>query len=143
MAKRSIQFIPPERAGQLTQLADRAKVSLSRYAGIEVDYNAVGLQTLDEWIDRHLRQFPEPSAEIRTVWAAFLGETFRHRFEGQWSVDHSGRRPRLGIVCSTNGDGTNLVFIDIVDQVARRVRNGMNESLAFYYTIKGVEIKST
>ncbi len=141
MAKRSIQFIPPQRSGQLTQLADQARVSLSRYADIDVDYNAVGLQTLDEWIDRHLRQFPSPSSKIQTIWGAFLGETFRRRFEGQWSIDHSGQRPRLGIICSRNGNG--LVFIDVMDQVNRRVKSGMNESLAFYYTIKGVEISST
>ena len=140
MAKRSIQFIPPQKSGQLTQLADRARVSLSRYAGIDVDYNAVGLQTLDEWIDRHVKQFPTPSAEIQTVWGAFLGETFCRRFEGQWSINNSGRRPRLGVVCSKDGEG--LVFIDVMDQVNRRVKNGMNDSLAFYYTIKGVEIKS-
>ncbi|MBN1247173.1 MAG: hypothetical protein JXC32_05910 [Anaerolineae bacterium] len=143
MAKRSIQFIPPQKSGQLAQLADRARVSLSRYAGIDVDYNAVGLQTLDEWIDRHVRQFPQPSPALRTIWGAFLGETFRRRYEGQWSIDNSGRRPRLGVVCPKNGGGTSLVFIDVMDQVSRRVKDGMNESLAFYYTIKGVEIKST
>jgi len=140
MAKRSIQFIPPQKSGQLTHLADRARLSLARYARIEVDYNAVGLQTLDEWIERHVQQFPKPSQGIRLVWSAFLGETFRRRFNGQWGIDASSRHPRLGIVCPRDGEG--LIFVDVIDQVSRRISRGMNESLAFYYTIKGVEIKS-
>jgi len=102
MAKRSIQFIPPQKSGQLTHLADRARLSLARYA--------------------------------------FLGETFRRRFNGQWALDASTRRPRLGIVCPRSDQG--LIFVDVMDQVSRRISHGMNESLAFYYTIKGVEIKS-
>jgi hypothetical protein len=140
MAKLAIQFIPPQRSRQLTDLADCAKLSLSRYAGIDVDYNAVGLQTLDEWIDRHIRQFPAPSPEIETAWCAFLGETFRRRYEGQWGIDNSGAKARLGIICP--GTDETPVFVDVMDQVHRRVRNGMNESLAFYYTIKGVELRT-
>lgn len=140
MAKRSVQFIPTQKSEQLTELANRARVSLSRYAGIEVEYNAVGLQTLDEWIERHIRQFPNPSPEIRMVWGAFLGETFRRRHMGQWGIEHAGRRPRLGVICPREEEAP--VFVDVMDQVGRRIREGMNESLAFYYTIKGVEIRS-
>jgi hypothetical protein len=140
MIKRSLKFLPSEQSQQMTQLAERARLSLSRYAGIDVEYNAVGLQTLDEWIDRHLAQFPDPSYEIRSVWAAFLGETFRRRFEGQWGITKGSQRPRLGIICSRDGGG--LIFVDIMTQINRRIKSGMNESLAFYYTIKGVEIKA-
>lgn len=140
MSKRSLKFLPSKQSHQMTQLAERARLSLSRYAGIDVEYNAIGLQTLDEWIDRHLNQFPKPSYEIKSVWAAFLGETFRRRFEGQWGIAASTQRPRLGIICSKDNGG--LVFVDIMNQINRRIRSGMNESLAFYYTIKGVEIKA-
>jgi len=140
MAKRAIQFLTPQKSGQLTHLADRARTSLVRYSGIEVDYNAVGLQTLDEWVERHLQQFPEPSREVRVVWGAFLGETFRRRFHGQWGIDASSPQQRLGIVCAK--DGQSIVFVDVMDQVNRRIATGMSESLAFYYTIKGVEIRS-
>ncbi|MCU0521499.1 MAG: DUF3806 domain-containing protein [Anaerolineae bacterium] len=140
MAKRSIQFIQPQRSRQLTDLADRAKISLSRYAGIDVDYDAIGLQMLDEWIERHLQQFPNPSAEILLVWGAFLGEAFRHRHEGQWGIDSTGPHNRVGVICPR--EGRSPLFADVMDQVGRRIREGMNESLAFYYTIKGIEITS-
>lgn len=140
MAKRSIQFIAPDRSRQLTELAERARLSLSRFAGVEVDYNAVGLQMLDEWIERHLRQFPNPSNEILLIWSTFLGETFRRRYNGEWGVNTLPRGPQLGIVCPRSASG--LLFIDVMEQVQRRVRDGIAESLAFYYTLKGVEIKS-
>lgn len=123
----------------MTDLADRAKASLSRYAGADVDYNAIGLQMLDEWIERHLQQLPNPSAEIRITWAAFLGEAFRHRHQGQWGTDNTGQHERLGVVCPREGQAP--LFVDVMDQVARRIRDGMTESLAFYYTIKGIDIR--
>ena len=140
MAKRSIRFLTPQQSGQLTHLADRARTSLMRYSGIDVDYNAVGLQTLDEWVERHMQQFPDPSQAVRVVWGAFLGETFRRRFSGQWGIDASSPQQRLGIVCANDGQG--IVFVDVMNQVNRRITVGMSESLAFYYTIKGVEIRS-
>lgn len=141
MGKHAVQFISPERSQQLAELAERARLGLSRYAGVDVEYDAVGLQTLDEWIERHVRHFPDPSPEIRMVWCAFLGETFRRRHQGQWSVDKVGRRPHLGIVCPTHK--RDPLFLDVMGQVSRRVRSGMAESLAFYYTMKGIEIRAT
>ena len=141
MPQQPIKFIPPNQSHQLTELAERARISLGRFAGLDVEYNAVGLQMLDEWIDRHLRQFPKPSKEIVMVWSAFLGETFRRRFNGAWGVQETGSKPQLGVVCPKDDD-TGLIFTDVMDQMQRRIKDGMNESLAFYYTIKGVEIKS-
>ena len=105
MAKRPIQFVPPKQARQLTELAERARLSLSRFAGVDVEYNAVGLQLLDEWVDRHLRQFPKPSGEIITIWGAFLGETFRRRFNGEWAVVTATGKPHLGVLCPKDEQG--------------------------------------
>lgn len=136
--KRLTQFISPQKSRQLSDLADRAKVSLSRYAGTDVEYNAIGLQLLDEWVERHLKQVGEPSTEIRILWGAFLGETFRRRYQGQWGTDRTGPSERLGIIYSR--DDQAPAFIDVMGQIALRIRDGMEESLAFYYAIKGIEI---
>ena len=44
------------------------------------------------------------------------------------------------MICPKDDEG--VIFTDVMHQMQRRIKNGMNESLAFYYTIKGVEIKS-
>ncbi len=134
-----VQFLPKAQANQLTELAERARISLSRFSETEVGYNAIGIQLLDEWIDRHLRQMQTPSSEIITVWAAFLGETFRRRFNGEWAVDASKRKPELGVLCPRDEEG--LLFVEIMGQIELRIVNGMGESLALYYTMKGMEIK--
>jgi len=141
MSQHSVRFVSVEQSRQLTELAERGRISLSRFAGGEADYDAVGLQMLDEWIERHLRRVPTPSPEIMMVWGAFLGETFRRRFSGEWGVDQREQRPELGVVCPRSEKG--LIFIAVLEQVRRRVQKGMNESLAFYYTIQGVEIKAS
>ncbi len=139
MSQNPLQLLPTPQARQLADLAERARLGLSRFAETEVEYNVVGLQLLDEWIDRHLKQFPRPSQEIIMAWGTFLGETFRRRFGGEWGLNTTGNKPRLGII-APKGD-TEVLFVDVMDQIQRRIKDGMNESLAFYYTLKGVEIR--
>ena len=140
MTESPLQVIPAQQARQLFELAERARLSLSQYADSDVEYNAVGLQLLDEWIDRHLKQFPRPSKEIIMAWGTFLGETFRKRFHGEWGLNRAGGKMRLGIVCAKEEPG--LFFVDVMDQMQRRIREGMGESLAFYYTVKSIEIRT-
>ncbi|MBN1487291.1 MAG: hypothetical protein JW981_06575 [Anaerolineae bacterium] len=141
MSKEKVQLLPQKQAQQLQDLSERARLNLARYAGVEVEYNAVGVQMLDEWIDRHLRQFPTPSGQIVTVWAAFLGEVFRQRFNGRWitQVTPDGKS-HLGVACPKGPK--NYVFINVMDQIQKRIHDGMQESLAFYYTLTGMEIKA-
>lgn len=139
MNKEQIKFLPAAQSKQLTDMAERARISLTRFSGVDTEYNAVGLQQLDEWIDRHLRQFPAPSSEIVMVWAAFVGEVFRRRFSGEWAVDLSSQKPMLGVLCPKEEKG--LLFVDVMQQMQRRLKNGMAESLSFYYTLKGIDIK--
>ncbi|MEJ5309498.1 MAG: hypothetical protein WHX52_06975 [Anaerolineae bacterium] len=139
MAQNTLQLLPSAQSRQLIEMAERARLGLSRFADADVEYNAVGLQMLDEWIDRHLRQFPRPSKEIVMAWGTFLGETFRRKFGGEWGLNHTEGKPHLGIICP-KGE-VDLLFIDVMDQMQRRMKEGMNESLAFYYTLKSVEIR--
>ncbi len=143
MAKRSVHFLPKEQVQQMETLAERARLSLARFARIDVAYDAIGLQLLDEWIDRHIRQFPTPDKRIMTIWGAFLGEVFRGRFNGDWAVEKArlGRQTRLGILCPQDNGG-GLIFVPVMEQVHQRVKNGMQDSLALYYANKGIEIKS-
>ena len=139
MVKRSTQFLPQSQVKQMTELAERGRLSLARFAGVEVEFNIGGLQLLDEWIERHLRQFPQPSSSLMTLWGAFLGETFRRRFYGEWVVDTSKRKPQLGIFCPKKEHG--LLFVAVMEQIQRRTRQGITESLTLYYTEKGIEIR--
>jgi len=139
MDKQPVQLLSPSQVMQLTELAERARLGLSRFSGAPVEYNVNGLQLLDEWIDRHLRQFPQPSPQITTVWGAFLGAVFCKRFQGEWGIETAQRKPKLGIRCPKEDDG--FVFVDVMEQIERRIKGGMEESLAYYYTVKGVEIR--
>jgi hypothetical protein len=140
MEKKLLQFIPPMHSQELTDFAERARISLERYSQTQVTFDAIGLQMLDEWIDRHLMQFPHPSPEIKMIWGAFLGETFRRRYNGQWAVSKSGSKTCLGVICPKPDAG--FVYVDIMTQLDTRLKFGISQSLAYYYTIKGVDIKS-
>ena len=51
MTQRSTQFLPQAQAKQTAELAERARLSLARFADVEVEFNIEGLQLLDEWIE--------------------------------------------------------------------------------------------
>ena len=136
-----MKLLPKPQSRQLAQLAEKARLSLSKYSGQDVEYGQVGLQMLDEWIDRHLKQFPKPNRSIVMLWGAFLGESFRRKFDGRWAIKTVDGKPHLGVVCPTRTK--KVYFLDIMDQIQRRVRKGMSESLAFYYMTRGIEITTT
>ncbi|MGC9399086.1 MAG: hypothetical protein ACP5HM_08110 [Anaerolineae bacterium] len=139
MPKRSLHFIPRDQVEQMELLAAQAQKSLSRFAGIEVQYNATALQLLDEWIERHLRQFSTPDKRLMMIWGAFLGEVFRRRFSGDWAIEKVQHKSRLGVLCPR--DNAGLLFIPVMDQVHRRLKEGLQASLVLYYTMKGFEIR--
>ncbi len=140
MGEHPIRLLSKEQSEQLRKLAERARLSLSRFSGVDVEYDVIGLQMLDEWIERHVRQFPQPGKEMVTLWGAFLGEVFVRRLNGAWVVAHIKGGQRLGVLCPREGRG--MVFVDVMAQVRQRVKEGMEASLAFFYTTKAIDIKS-
>jgi hypothetical protein len=138
MMGESVEFLTPDRARYLVEVAEEARANLSRLVGYEVVYDSVALQLLDEWIDRHVRQSPHPSQATRLLWASFLGEMFRRRHEGEWIL--LGRDQRLAVLCPT--EGGDPYTVDVSGQVGRRITEGMSASLALFYVTVSVELKA-
>ena len=137
MMEESVEFLTPDQARYLVEVAEEARVGLSRFVGYGVAYDSVALQLLDEWIDRHLHQFPYPSQSTRLLWVSFLGEMFRRYHEGEWVLwkrDH-----RLAVLCPT--EGGDPYAVDVSGQVGRRITEGISASLALFYTTTRVELK--
>ena len=133
----SVRFLTPDKARYLVEVAEEGRVSLGRFVGYKVAYDPIALQLLDEWIDHHLRQFSQPSEEMRLLWVAFLGEMFRRRHGGEWiSQEHSGG---LAVLCPAEGGGLHTV--DVSGQVGRRIAHGISASLAWFYATTSVELK--
>lgn len=133
----SVRFLSPEQVRYLVEVAEEARTGLSRFVGHKVAYDSTALQLLDEWIDRHLRQFPYPSQATRLLWVSFLGEMFRRRHEGEWILWE--RDKRLAVLCPSE-EGA-LYTVDVSGQVGRRIADGMSASLVWFYTTTSVELK--
>jgi len=134
------KFLIPERARYLTETAEQARAGLSRFVGYEVDYDVTALQLLDEWIDRHLRQFPNPSPGMRLLWVGFLGEMFRRRHRGEWIIQEREKGKGLAVLCPTESGG--LYTVDVSGQIDRRIDHGISASLVYFYTITCIELKA-
>lgn len=123
---KAVEFLNPEQARQMVELAERARAALARFSGRPVNYDAPALQLLDEWIERT----PSPSREMRVLWVAFLGEIFRRRHGGEWIVNRE-EGGHLAVLCPTETGGVRRV--EVATQVNERVAGGMVYSLALFY----------
>jgi len=134
MAEAGVEFLSPDRARYLTEMAEQARAELGRWAGRPVDYDATALQLLDEWIERTVARNPRPPLRQVALWTAFLGEVFRRRYQGEW-VLRRDRRHNLAVLCPTrSGD---LHPVEVAKQVWRRIQGGFAESLALFYAREG------
>jgi hypothetical protein len=128
------KILSSEQAQELARIAEQGRKGLSNFVGQTVAYDATAMQYLDEWIDRHLKQFPEPSQKMRLLWTSFLGEMFRRHHEGRWVM----RDGKLAIACPTSGDGA--YFVEVAEQIDRRIDEGMAESLSYFYNMKRIAL---
>ena len=140
MMKESVRFLSPEQIRSLVEMAEQAQAALGRFVGYEVAYDSTALQLLDEWIDRHLRQLPNPSQRVRLLWISFLGEAFRRRHEGEWAVWGRDKRGSLVVLCPMEGGG--VYTADVSGQVNRRIAQGMSASLVYFYTVTVIELRA-
>jgi hypothetical protein len=123
---KAVEFLNPEQARQMVELAERARAALARFSGQSVGYSATALQLLDEWIERT----PSPSRELRVLWVAFVGEIFRRRHGGEWIINRE-EGGRLAVLCPTETGGVRRV--EVAMQVNQRIVGGMADSLALFY----------
>jgi hypothetical protein len=121
-------------------MAEQARTALSQYVGYEVTYDSVGMQLLDEWIDRHLKQFQRPSQKMRLLWVSFLGEMFRRHHNGEWVLQERDGGGDLVLLCSR--EGGDLHPVNVSGQVSQRIAHGMSASLAYFYAVTSIELKA-
>ncbi|MGD1996033.1 MAG: hypothetical protein PVH62_04590 [Anaerolineae bacterium] len=138
MIKGDMRFVSAERARRLVEIAEQAKAQLSRLAGHDVAYDATALQLLDEWIERMAQRTPDPQRELRVLWIAFLGETFRRRHNGEWAVQERDGGT-LVVLCPAEAGGLHAV--EVAAQVQRRIANGFVDSLALFYAQESIVLK--
>jgi hypothetical protein len=136
----SVEFLTPKQVRHLVEMAERAREELSRIVGYEVIYDSTTMQLLDEWIDRQLRQSPDPSQKMRLLWISFLGEIFRRRHGGEWVIQIDDEEKRLAVLCPTASGGRHAV--DVSGQIDRRITHGISESLAYFYLVASIELKA-
>jgi len=134
------EFLAPERVQYFAELAEQARAALSRFVGYHVGYDNTALQLLDEWIDRHLRQFPAPSASMRLLWTSFLGEVFRRHYDSEWAIRRRGKSGEMVVVCRT--ETGEMVTVEVSAQINRRIAEGMSASLVYFYTMTSIELKA-
>lgn len=134
MAGGLVEFLSPEWARQMVELAERARMELSRFSSQSVGYDAAALHLLDEWIER----VPSPSEKVRLLWVAFLGEIFRRRHGGEWVI-HRENGQRLAVLCPTQSGGVHRVEVAV--QVGNRLAHGLADSLALFYTQESILLR--
>jgi hypothetical protein len=140
MMDASVKTLAPEQIRNLVEMAEQTRAAMGRFAGYEVSYDATALQLLDEWIDRHIRQFSEPSQRMRLLWTSFVGEMFRRHHGGEWALLGQGKQGELVVLCPTEFSGVHAV--DVSGQVGRRIAEGISASLTYSYSMTCIELRA-
>ena len=140
MMNASVKTLAPEQIRHLVEMAEQTRAAMSRFAGYEVSYDATALQLLDEWIDRHVQQFSEPSQRMRLLWTSFLGEMFRRHHGGEWAFLGRRKQGELIVLCPKEFSGVHEV--DVSGQVERRIAEGISASLTYSYSMTCIKLKA-
>ncbi len=138
--KESYEVLGHDQVRYLEETAEKARESLSRFAGHDVGYSSGAVELLDEWIERHLEQSSEPSAGLRLTWTSFLGEVVRRRFGGRWILQRAYDDRSLAVQCES--DRGQPYTVDVSGQIGRRIREGMAASLTYFYAATGIRLKA-
>jgi len=138
--KVSIHPLPKDRAAYMQKAAYKFYQILVEFSDGPVEVGPVALQLLDEWLDRQTRQFPLSNAN-RALAIAFLGQIFLARHGGYWAIRISDRRQNLGVVCPVAEPQKPGRFVDVSDQIGRRLEHGIAESLTFFYLTTSVDLQ--
>jgi hypothetical protein len=138
MPDADVSFLSAEQARYLVETAENSRTYLGGFAEHPVGYDATALQLLDEWIERVLKEEPDPPQQMRVLWIAFLGETFRRRFEGEWVV-HEADGQTLAVLCPSVQGGLHVV--EVATQVHLRIVNGFADSLALFYLQESIRLR--
>lgn len=136
----SVDFLTKQQVQQLADMAEQAREALGRFAGYPVAYDQTALQLLDEWIDRHMRQFPRPTQTMRLLWISFLGEVFRRHHGGEWVFRGQGKEGGVAVLCPTS-DGAGHVA-NVSGYVGRRLDEGIAASLVYAFAMTSIELKA-
>jgi hypothetical protein len=129
-----VEFLTPERARQMVELAEQAWAELSRLSGQPVSYDATALQLLDEWVERE----EHPSQVQRVLWIAFLGEVFRRRHGGEWVI-RRGDGAWLAVLCPMKSG--EMRWVAVAAQVERRITYGLSDSLSLFYIRESILLR--
>lgn len=92
-------------------------------------YNADSVAYLDGFIDRQGESFranPQAASRLVSMLGSFVGEATIATYGGQWQ--DSGDRVCIAL---TNDKGTHFIFP--FDKVAKRLSNGPEDSLAYFF----------
>jgi hypothetical protein len=137
MSQADLTRLESDRVQELTKTAEWVRAELSRSVGYDVEFDATGVQLLDEWIENVLKRSPVPERRLKLLWTVFLGEVFRRRHEGVWAIQ-KGEKDDLVVLFPTSSGGGYVV--EVAEQVRRRIAQGFAASLALYYTEQGFSI---
>jgi hypothetical protein len=141
MTVQSVRFLTPQQVRDLERIAEQVRIVLSQLTEDAVGYDVTALQLLDEWIERYLRQQPEPTYRVRLAWASLLGQILCTRHHGRWIIQkETDRCDTLAVTCPTV-DGA-FHTIDVVEAVDRRIDTGIAASLTVLYTTVGILLRS-
>ncbi len=132
----------------ITEYADQA-VALARGTfQVDLDFSPESVSKVEDILDGMYRHYNKKMLGIRVgkrlseeelvshsqVWGCYIGEIFRREFDGEWYWETGfGPEPQAGLRV-----GENRIFPP--SKVYKRLTNGPEDNLCFYYSVMSQEL---
>ena len=94
--------------------------------GIDLDYSAESLKTIDEIITKNWPKPPNMLNPVVISFGSYVGETIRRLFGGEWVFDS-----KHGYALASIGGASTRIFP--FAKVEKRFINGDGDSISFYF----------
>jgi hypothetical protein len=98
--------------------------------GVDLDYSAESLKTIDEIITKNWPKPPNMLNPVVISFGSYVGETIRRLLGGEWAFD-----PERGYTLANVGGASTRIFP--FAKVEKRFVNGEGDSIGFYFAAIG------
>ena len=127
MSEFNIQEMMESAAGQAVAFAKEAIEMNLDFSEASVNYIEQILDSFHRGIIKQSNVTEEELENTAVVWGAYLGEVLRRNFNGEWVAEGDG------LYALNISDEKNNFKIFPINKVYKRLKNGLEDNVAFYF----------
>lgn len=125
----------PQALDQFRKYAETTMDTAKKTFGFDLSYDQASINKLDEMVEGIGK--PKNLELMILLFGSFLGEAFRHMYNGRWKWDERHKSWAVTYPLGKGGEDGAFVFA----KVEKRFKNGKEDSLSFYAEVTDKRVR--